>query len=94
MVFYSRMYIQESMFACFTLAFAIALGRAIRTAASRRRRGAWRWPLLAGCAAGLAIATKETAVLALPASLAAVRRWHGGRWERRDPPPRHASGKP
>ena len=29
MVFYSRMYIQESMFACFGLAFAIALGRAI-----------------------------------------------------------------
>ena len=27
MVFYSRMYIQESLFACFTLAFAIAVGR-------------------------------------------------------------------
>ena len=27
MVFYSRMFIQESLFACFTLAFAIAVGR-------------------------------------------------------------------
>ena len=30
MVFYSRMFIQESLFACFTLAFVIAVG-------SRRR---------------------------------------------------------
>ena len=29
MVFYSRMFIQESLFACFTLAFVIALGRAV-----------------------------------------------------------------
>ena len=64
MVFYSRMYIQESMFACFTLAFAIAIGRATT------ERG-WQWPVLAGISAGLAIATKETAVIVLPASLAA-----------------------
>ena len=64
MVFYSRMYIQESMFACFTLAFAIAIGRATT------ERG-WQWPMLAGIAAGLATATKETAVIVLPASLAA-----------------------
>ena len=64
MVFYSRMYIQESMFACFTLAFAIAIGRAMT------ERG-WQWPMLAGIAAGLAAATKETAVIVLPASLAA-----------------------
>ncbi len=64
MVFYSRMYIQESMFACFTLAFAIAVGRATT------ERG-WQWPMLAGIAAGLAAATKETAIIVLPASLAA-----------------------
>ena len=64
MVFYSRMYIQESMFACFALAFAIALGRAVT-------EGGVRWPALAGVAAGLAIATKETSVIVLPASLAA-----------------------
>ncbi len=64
MVFYSRMYIQESMLACFTLAFAIAVGRATT------ERGL-RWPMLAGIAAGLAAATKETAVIVLPASLAA-----------------------
>lgn len=64
MVFYARMYIQESMFACFALAFAIALGRALT-------EGGLRWPLLAGLAAGLAASTKETSVLVLPASMAA-----------------------
>jgi uncharacterized protein (TIGR03663 family) len=64
MVFYSRMYIQESMFACFTLAFAIAVGRVF----TERR---WRWPVLAGTAAGLAAATKETSIIVLPATLAA-----------------------
>lgn len=64
MVFYSRMYIQESMFTGFALAFAIAIGRAIT------ERG-WRWPVVAGIAAGLAAATKETSILVLPASLAA-----------------------
>jgi uncharacterized protein (TIGR03663 family) len=64
MVFYSRMYIQESLFACFTLAFTIALGRAATEPGSR-------WPLLAGLAAGLAIATKETAAIVLPAAIVA-----------------------
>jgi uncharacterized protein (TIGR03663 family) len=64
MVFYSRMYIQESMFACFTLAFAIAVGRTLTAPG-------WRWPILAGIAAGLAVATKETSAIMLPASLAA-----------------------
>jgi len=73
MVFYSRMYIQESMFACFSLAFAIALGRAVTDGGiiGVRVEAPARWPLLAGVAAGLAIATKETAVIMLPASLAA-----------------------
>ena len=64
MVFYSRMYIQESMFACFTLAFTIAIGRTMTD------RGL-RWSVLAGIAAGLAAATKETAAIVLPAALAA-----------------------
>src|SRR5690606_37862003 len=64
MVFYSRMFIQESLFACFTLAFAIALGRAATG-------GGTMWAAWAGTAAGLAIATKETSVIVVPAALAA-----------------------
>jgi uncharacterized protein (TIGR03663 family) len=62
MVFYSRMYIQEALFTGFTLAFAIALGRVVT-------EGGARWPLVAGLAAGLAVATKETAILMLPAAV-------------------------
>jgi len=64
MVFYSRMYIQEAMFAAFALAFVLALGRGLTT-------GSLRWAAIAGAAAGLTIATKETWVLVLPAALAA-----------------------
>jgi uncharacterized protein (TIGR03663 family) len=64
MVFYSRMFIQEAMFACFTLAFIVAAGRAAI-------RGGLAWPAVAGVAAGLAVATKETAVIVLPAALIA-----------------------
>jgi uncharacterized protein (TIGR03663 family) len=64
MVFYSRMYIQESLFACFTLAFVIAVGR-VATGAGPA------WSVLAGVAAGLAVATKETSVIMLPAALVA-----------------------
>jgi uncharacterized protein (TIGR03663 family) len=64
LVFYARMYIQESVFAFFTLAFAVAAGRATTEAG-------WRWPVLAGVAAGLAGATKETAVIVIPAALGA-----------------------
>src|SRR4029079_8024060 len=64
MVFYSRMYIQESLFAAFTLAFVIALGRAVTDSGLV-------WPVIAGLAAGLALATKETSVLVLPAALVA-----------------------
>jgi uncharacterized protein (TIGR03663 family) len=62
MVFYSRMYIQEAMFACFTLAFVVALGRTVTD-------GGNTWPIGAGVAAGLAMATKETSVIVLPAAL-------------------------
>lgn len=64
MVFYSRMFIQEALFACFTLAFVIALGRV-------GSGGGIGWSALAGVAAGLAVATKETSAIVLPAALAA-----------------------
>jgi uncharacterized protein (TIGR03663 family) len=64
MVFYSRMFIHEALLACFTLAFVTAVGR-IATGTERR------WWLLAGIAAGFAMATKETAVIVLPAAILA-----------------------
>ena len=64
MVFFSRMFIQESLFACFTLAFVIAIGR-VATG------GGLVWFTLAGVAAGLAVATKETSAIVLPAALVA-----------------------
>jgi len=77
MVFYSRMFIQEALFACFTLAFVIAVGR-VACGGSRR------WWIAAGAAAGLCIATKETSVIVLPAAIAAgaIAWWSLGR-ERR-----------
>jgi len=69
MVFYSRMFIQETLFACFTLAFVVAVGR-MATGGGRA------WWIGAGAAAGLAIATKETSVIVLPAAiLAAMAAW-------------------
>jgi uncharacterized protein (TIGR03663 family) len=62
MVFYSRMFIQEALFACFTLAFVIAVGRVATN-------GGRAWWTLAGVAAGLAVATKETSVIVLPAAV-------------------------
>ena len=64
MVFYSRMFIQESLFACFTLAFVIGAGR-VATG------GGLTWSVLTGIAAGMALATKETSVIVLPVALAA-----------------------
>jgi uncharacterized protein (TIGR03663 family) len=61
LTYYSRFYIQESLFAFFTLGFLIALGRyALQPGAG--------WALLAGIFAGLAYATKETAVISLGAA--------------------------
>ena len=64
MAFYSRMFIQEALFACFALAFLVAVGRM----ATGGGRAAW---IVAGIAAGLALATKETAIIVLPAALMA-----------------------
>jgi uncharacterized protein (TIGR03663 family) len=88
MVFYSRMFIQESLFACFTLAFVIAIGRVAMG-------GGPVWWTLSGVAAGLAVATKETSAIVLPAALVAcaIAWWSlgsdrpdaplaGGRWRR------------
>ena len=65
MVFYSRMYIQEALFACFALAFAIGVGR-LATGSGLA------WATLTGVAAGLAMATKETAAIVLPSAVAAA----------------------
>ena len=65
MVFYSRMYIQEALFACFTLAFVIGVGRVVTG-------GGLAWAAMTGAAAGLAVATKETAAIVLPSAVAAA----------------------
>lgn len=60
-VFYSRYYIQETLLAFFTLAFLATGWRYVQA----RRPG---WLLAAGLAAGLMLATKETALLAFAAA--------------------------
>jgi len=65
MVFYSRMYIQEALFACFALAFVIGVGR-VATG------GGFAWAAMTGVAAGLAMATKETAAIVVPSAVAAA----------------------
>ena len=82
MVFYSRMFIQESLFACFVLAFVIAIGRVTLG-------GGLAWSGLAGAAAGLAVATKETSAIVLPAGLLACAiAW----WSLGPARPRHSFG--
>src|SRR5512139_262553 len=61
LTYYSRFYIQESLFVFFALAFLIALGR------SAERPRAW-WGLGAGAFAGLAYSTKETSLIVLLAA--------------------------
>ena len=65
LTYYSRFFIQESLFVVFALGFLIALGRFVD------RPSAWR-AACAGALAGLAYATKETSVIVLPAAVVAV----------------------
>jgi uncharacterized protein (TIGR03663 family) len=65
LTYYSRFYIQESLFVFFALGFLVALGRY-----SQGPRAAWA--MGAGAFAGLAYATKETSVIVLLAGGAAV----------------------
>jgi uncharacterized protein (TIGR03663 family) len=73
LVYYSRFYIQESMFAFLAVACLMALGR-------YAERPTLAGALTAGVCAGLAYATKETSVIVVPAAVVAVavaRRWSG-----------------
>jgi uncharacterized protein (TIGR03663 family) len=65
MVFYSRYYIHETLLLFFTLAAIVAVWRYLQS-------GRLAWCLLAGVAAGLMQATKETAVLSFAAAGAAT----------------------
>jgi uncharacterized protein (TIGR03663 family) len=65
LTYYSRSYIQESLFVFFTLAFLIALGRYALQARAV-------WALCAGTCAGLAYATKETSLIVLLTAAAAA----------------------
>jgi uncharacterized protein (TIGR03663 family) len=65
MTFYSRFFIQESLFVFFSLGFLVTAGRFVE-----ERR--FRWAVCAGAFAGFAYATKETSAVVLPAALAAL----------------------
>lgn len=64
LTYYSRFYIQESLFAFCALAFVIALG-------THARRPRLSSALASGLLAGLAMATKETWMIVLPAAVIA-----------------------
>ena len=64
LTYYSRFYIQEMAFACFSLAFLVAAGRYLERATMGRACWAGLW-------AGLAMATKETWMITLPAAVVA-----------------------
>ena len=64
LTYYSRFYIQESLFVFFALAFIIAIGRYARGPRLASAIGA-------GAFAGLAYATKETSIIVLPCAAAA-----------------------
>jgi uncharacterized protein (TIGR03663 family) len=81
--YYSRFYIQESLFVFFALAFLIALGR-------YARRPSMPSAAVAGAMAGLAFATKETALIVLPAAAAACAIAAAVTHQRHDPTGAHA----
>jgi uncharacterized protein (TIGR03663 family) len=64
LTYYSRFYVQESLFVFFTLAFVIALGR-------YAQRPGLAPAIWAGALGGLAYATKETSLIVLPSAGAA-----------------------
>ncbi len=68
LTYYSRFYIQESVFAFFAIGFLVALGRYADAGEPRWRR---RWALAAGLFAGLAYATKETSIIVVGAAVVA-----------------------
>jgi len=72
-VYYSRYFIPETLLVLFTALFLSAGWRWLCS-------GRLVWALAAGASAGLMAATKETAVLALAAALAALTPWLG-RWK-------------
>ncbi len=61
-VFYARYFIQETLLVCFTLAFIACLWRARENLNPRAKTG---WRIGAGVFAGLMLASKETAIIAL-----------------------------
>ena len=65
LTYYSRFYIQESLFAFFAIGFLVALGRSVQDRSAS-------WAVTAGAFAGLAYATKETSVIVLLAAVAAA----------------------
>jgi len=71
LTYYSRDYIQESLFVFFTLGWMMMLGRYLLKPGSG-------WAVAAGSFAGLTYATKETAVIVVPATLVAA--WMTLRW--------------
>ena len=68
LTYYSRFYIQETVFAFFGVGFLVALGRYAGAGEPGWRR--W-WALLAGLFAGLAYATKETSIIVVSAAVLA-----------------------
>jgi uncharacterized protein (TIGR03663 family) len=68
LTYYSRFYIQESVFAFFGIGFLAALGRYAGAGEPRWRR---LWAVAAGLFAGLAYATKETSIIVVGSAVVA-----------------------